>query len=61
MVLNGFERLPDIAESDEYPIYNYAAHQAQYTLPGIDPASVVYLIEDADWRTAKRVLARSPG
>ncbi|HET6879232.1 MAG TPA: hypothetical protein VFI31_03715, partial [Pirellulales bacterium] len=55
MVLNGFERLPDIAESDEYPIYNYAAHDAEYTLAGIDPKSVVYAIEGTDWRTARRV------
>ncbi|HVX15057.1 MAG TPA: hypothetical protein VHC22_27950 [Pirellulales bacterium] len=55
LVLNGFERLPDVAESDEYPIYNHAAHDAQYTLSGLDPAAAVYLIEGADWRATRRV------
>lgn len=55
MVLNGFERLPEISEGDEYPIYNYAAHEAEYTLTGIDPSSVVYLVEGTDWRTLRQI------
>ncbi|HEX7376217.1 MAG TPA: hypothetical protein VF278_03850, partial [Pirellulales bacterium] len=55
MVLNGFERLPEIADYDEYPIYNYADYEAEYTLEGIDPASVVYLLEGTDWRTVRRI------
>lgn len=55
MVLNGFERLPDIGENDEYFIYNYAPYEARYTLQGIDPKSAVYLIEGTDWRKTKRV------
>jgi hypothetical protein len=55
MVLNGFERLPEIPESDEYPIYNYAAHLAEYTLEGIDPNSAVYVIEGPDWQSVRRV------
>ncbi|HET6880196.1 MAG TPA: hypothetical protein VFI31_08580 [Pirellulales bacterium] len=47
--------MPDIAESDEYPIYNYAAHAAEFRLEGIAPSSVVYAIEGADWRSVKRV------
>jgi hypothetical protein len=55
MVINGFERLPDIPEGDEYAIYNYAPHDAQFKLEGLDSSSVVYLIEGADWRTVRRI------
>ena len=55
MVLNGYERLPEIGENDEYFIYNYAPYEARYTLQGIDPKSVVYLIEGTDWRKTKRI------
>ena len=41
MVLNAYERLPQIADTDAYLIYNYAPHEATFTLKGIKPTDTV--------------------
>lgn len=55
MVLNAHEALPTIGDDEKYPAWNYAPHEATYTLQGIEPGSVVYRIEGADWRTVTKV------
>jgi hypothetical protein len=55
MVLNGYEKLPEIGAEEVYYPYNYAPLQATYTLGGIKPGSAVYRIEGLDWKTVTRV------
>jgi len=50
MVLNAHEQLPDIAEGEEYLIYNYAPLEATFTLRNVPAGSVVYRIQGADWK-----------
>lgn len=55
MLLNGYEKLPDIPADQKYWLYNYAPHTATFTLTGIQRGSVVYRIEGNDWKTVARV------
>jgi hypothetical protein len=55
MVINAFEKLPDIAADKRYWLYNYAPHETTFTLKGIKPGSAVYCIEGQDWKKAREV------
>jgi hypothetical protein len=57
LVLNACDTLPDIADDAEYWIYNYAAHEATFTLQGLPPGAVVWSVEGPDWRKAGEVSA----
>lgn len=55
MVINAFDKLPEIADDKKYPIYNYAPYSATFTLNGIKKGSVVYCIEGADWKKVSKI------
>jgi len=55
LVLNACDTLPDIADDAEYWIYNYAAHEATFSLQGLPPGAVVWCVEGPDWRKAGEV------
>jgi hypothetical protein len=55
MVINAFDKLPEIADDKKYPIYNYAPYNANFTLNGIPAGSAVYCIEGAEWKKVSKV------
>lgn len=55
LVLNAHEKLPTIPADKRHYLYNYAAHKATFVLQGIQPGSVVYCIEGADWKKVREV------
>jgi hypothetical protein len=55
LVLNAFEKLPELPDTERYPLYNHAAHEATITLAGVTPKRRVWCIEGADWKKASAV------
>jgi len=55
MVENGFEKLPDLAPTDTYPIFNYAPYQATFHLAGVTKSDAVYAIEGIAWDKVTRL------
>jgi hypothetical protein len=55
LVLSGYEKLPDIPDSQRYYLYNYAPYRASYALQGIPRGSTVYCIEGIDWKKVRKV------
>uniref|UniRef100_B8HR30 Uncharacterized protein n=1 Tax=Cyanothece sp. (strain PCC 7425 / ATCC 29141) TaxID=395961 RepID=B8HR30_CYAP4 len=49
LVINGYEQLPQLSETQKYGLYNYAPYQVEYQLRGLPPQGVVYGLEGADW------------
>ncbi len=56
-VLNACEKLPEIPDDKAYWIYNYAAHDAIFSLQNLPKDSLVYCVEGPDWQKAGRVAA----
>lgn len=55
MVLNAYEKLPDIKDTERYEIYNYSPFNASLALQGIGKTDVVYEISGLDWTKARRL------
>ncbi len=55
LVLNAYEKLPQLPPEQKYFLYNYAPYEVTYRLEGIKPGSAVYCIEGQDWSRAREV------
>lgn len=55
LVLNACEKLPEIADTASYWLYNYAPLQTAFTLRGLPKGAVVYCIEGSDWNRVSKV------
>jgi hypothetical protein len=55
MVINAHDKLPDIPADSRHVLYNYAPHDATFTLKGIRPGSVVWCIEGQDWKKIHQI------
>lgn len=55
MIINGHEKLPDIADNEKYSIYNYAPLETTFKLTNMPPQSVVYAIEGLDWKQVRQL------
>jgi hypothetical protein len=55
LVLNAFEKLPEIPPEKSYFLYNHAPYSANFTLKGIAPGSVVYCFEGTDWKKVRKI------
>ena len=55
LVLNACEKLPEIADTASYWLYNYAPLQASFTLQGVPSGAVVYCLEGTDWSRVSKV------
>jgi hypothetical protein len=55
MVINGYEKLPEIKADQKYLIYNYAPYETTFTFANIPEQSAVYCIEGIDWKQVRRL------
>jgi hypothetical protein len=55
MVINAFDKLPEIAAEKRHWLYNYAPYEATFTLKGIPEGSIVYCIDGQDWKRTREV------
>src|SRR5690606_30308832 len=51
----GHEVLPEIDEDAAYPLWNYAAHDAEVRLQRVSKGDVVYVLEGLDWRSSRKL------
>jgi len=59
MVLNAYEKLPEIKDTEKYWLYNYSPYDAKLALQGLGKADVVYEISGLDWTKSTRVATPS--
>jgi hypothetical protein len=55
MVINACDRLPDIPADKRHWLYNYAPHEATFTLKGVPLGSSVWCIEGQEWKKVREV------
>ncbi len=55
LVLNAHEELPERSDDQEYWLYNHAPLKAKFTLAGIQPGSVAYVVEGLDWSKCTKI------
>lgn len=55
LVINTYEKLPELGNDGSYHIYNYAPYEETFTLSRVSRKDVVYRIEGLDWQTVARL------